>query len=435
MELFNSNSKKRNQTNNLLGYFQKLKPTAKQPELSESKCQSDCNVESMRNNSDNVESKGYTPSNVEFKGNAPDSVESTSNNPDINPMDIGLLINQGIKINSNKRAELLMVIWKPDGTFKFPQSGNWNLKFQLSWLTTWSWLSYSKMLDGEFCKYCVLFNQNEGSHGKQKLGKLVLEHFSNWKKAIEEFNKHENTNYHKMSVLNADNLLSVFNKNKDSIDVQINNSLKIEIQKICKILVDETIDIAGIEQFSLCARYLDKTKMITREDFFKFILVSDVTGKGLATTLLTTLEEIEIDVKYLRDQGNNGAASMSGQFNGVQAHITKHYPLAHYIHCSSHSLNLTISDTCNIQSVRNCTGTIQKVCVFLKYPQKTNVLFESIARVCPSSTHNRLKLLCPTRWVCRHDSIIIFLGLFDAIIDSLSEVCTWLDKDASSGAY
>jgi len=56
-------------------------------------------------------------------------------------------------------------------------------------------------------------------------------------------------------------------------------------------------------------------------------------------------------------------------------------------------------------------------------------------RVFSSSTHNRLKLLCPTRWVDRHDSIIIFLESFDAIVDSLSEVCTWLDKDASSGAY
>lgn len=37
MELSNSNSKRRNQTNNLLGYFKKLKPTAEQPELSESK--------------------------------------------------------------------------------------------------------------------------------------------------------------------------------------------------------------------------------------------------------------------------------------------------------------------------------------------------------------------------------------------------------------
>lgn len=427
-----------------------------------------------------------------------------------------------------------MTIWKPDSTFKFPQSGNRNLKFQLSWLTRWSWLSYSKMLDGVFCKYCVLFNQNEGGRGKQKLGKLILEHFSNWKKAIEEFNKHENTNYHKMSVLNADNLLSVYNKNKDSIDVQINKSLKMEIQQnrkkiqpiiktiilcgrqgialrghrdsgpidlqhntndgnfrallrfrveagdkeltdhlqnaprnasylsadvqneiidVCfdiilkqvvnrvnsarcfTVLADETTDIAGIEQFSLCARYLDTTKMIMREDFLKFVPVSDVTGKGLATTLLTTLEEIGIDVKYLRGQGYDGAASMSGQFNGVQAHITKHYPLAHYIHCSSHSLNLAISDVCSIQSIRNCTGTIQKVCIFFKYPKKNNVLSESIERVCSSSTHNRLKLLCPTRWVDRHDSIIIFIELFDAIVDSLSEICTWLDKDASSGAY
>ena len=73
--------------------------------------------------------------------------------------------------------------------------------------------------------------------------------------------------------------------------------------------------------------------------------------------------------------------------------------------------------------------------LFFKYPKKNNVLSESIARVCSSSTHSRLKLLCPTRWVDRHDSIIIFLELFDAIVDSLSEVCTWLDKDAPPGAY
>jgi len=44
-------------------------------------------------------------------------------------------------------------------------------------------------------------------------------------------------------------------------------------------------------------------------------------------------------------------------------------------------------------------------------------------------------VLCPTRWVDRHDSIIIFHELFDAIVDSLLEVCTWIDKDASSRAY
>lgn len=56
-------------------------------------------------------------------------------------------------------------------------------------------------------------------------------------------------------------------------------------------------------------------------------------------------------------------------------------------------------------------------------------------RLCSSSNHKRLKLLCLTRWVDRHDSIVIFLELFDAMIDSLTEICIWLDKGASSGAY
>jgi hypothetical protein len=74
------------------------------------------------------------------------------------------------------------------------------------------------------------------------------------------------------------------------------------------------------------------------------------------------------------------------------------------------------------------------VCIFFKYPQKNYVLSESVGRIYSSLTHDRLKLLCPTRWVDRHDSIITFLELFDATVDSLLEVCTWLDKDASSGA-
>lgn len=392
------------------------------------------------------------------------------------------------------------------------------------------------MHDGAFCKFCVLFKRNEGGHGNQKLGKLVLEKFSNWKKAIEEFNKNEATKYHKNSILDADNLLSIYNKSKESIDVQLNNKLKIEIQenrkklipiietiifcgrqglasrgyndsgiislqnsqiyndgnfrellrfkveagdknlanhletaprnatylspeiqnevinacscmiieqlvskinsaKCFTVLADETTDISGIEQFSLCVRYLDIFKKEMREDFLKFVPVHDVTGKGLATTLMDSLKELGLELKYLRGQGYDGAATMSGHFNGVQAHVTKNYPLAHYIHCSSHSLNLAISDACNIQSIRNCTGTIQKAYVFFKYPKRNNVLTESISSICPSSNVKRLKLLCPTRWVDRHDSILVFIDLFDAIIDSLTKVCSWFDKDSSSEAY
>jgi len=37
--------------------------------------------------------------------------------------------------------------------------------------------------------------------------------------------------------------------------------------------------------------------------------------------------------------------------------------------------------------------------------------------------------------VDRHNSIIVFLDLLDAIIDGLTKVCSWFDNDSSSGAY
>lgn len=57
---------------------------------------------------------------------------------------------------------------------------------------------------------------------------------------------------------------------------------KINEAKYFSILADETTDISGIEQFSLCARYVDKVeeKMVLREDFLKFVPVQDVSGPG-----------------------------------------------------------------------------------------------------------------------------------------------------------
>jgi hypothetical protein len=68
----------------------------------------------------------------------------------------------------------------------------------------------------------------------------------------------------------------------------------------------------------------------------------DVTGKGLAKLIIDNLQKYGIGTKFLRGQGFDGATSMSGKLNGVQAH-KKIYPLAMYVHCSAHSLNLVVS--------------------------------------------------------------------------------------------
>lgn len=58
-----------------------------------------------------------------------------------------------------------------------------NLKFQSAWLDKYSWLAYSKALNGAFCKYCVVFAGKTGGVGNQPLGNLVITPFTQYKNA------------------------------------------------------------------------------------------------------------------------------------------------------------------------------------------------------------------------------------------------------------
>jgi len=71
-----------------------------------------------------------------------------------------------------------------------------------------------------------------------------------------------------------------------------------------------------------------------------------------------------IDCELLYYQGYDRASNMSGQFQGVQAHIRVKYPKAIYVHCAAHSLNLAVSTASNIKVIRNCLGIIGKFTTF-----------------------------------------------------------------------
>ncbi|GBN42913.1 Nose resistant to fluoxetine protein 6, partial [Araneus ventricosus] len=66
------------------------------------------------------------------------------------------------------------------------------------------------------------------------------------------------------------------------------------------VLADETTDIRQIEQFSLCVRYVEDQSYKIREDFLTFVPVYDVTGAGLANTVLETLSILGLDLKKMR---------------------------------------------------------------------------------------------------------------------------------------
>jgi len=107
---------------------------------------------------------------------------------------------------------------------------------------------------------------------------------------------------------------------------------KINKSKCFSVLVDETNDISCFEQLSLCVRYLEQIidakndiSYVLREDFLQFLPVYSTTGRNLATVILENLKRLGVNSRYMLGQGYDGAASMSGNFKGVQSVIRENY--------------------------------------------------------------------------------------------------------------
>ncbi|CAK9291502.1 unnamed protein product [Gordionus sp. m RMFG-2023] len=125
----------------------------------------------------------------------------------------------------------------------------------------------------------------------------------------------------------------------------------------------------------------------------RFISIQDMRGECLDNTIDVHLK---INVNFMRGQGYDGAPAMSGHLNGVQSHLLKKYPTAIYVHCASHSLNLAISDCCSIPVIRSTMGRIGKVYDMFKYPKRSNVLKNILAKEEFGNNHHKLVKMCPT---------------------------------------
>jgi len=213
---------------------------------------------------------------------------------------------------------------------------------------------------------------------------------------------------------------------------------KIKEAEYFTILSDETTDISGVEQMTLCARYVHKQddKFVIREDFLKFIPVHDLRGISLAEVLKENIKDLGLNLANVRGLGFDGAANMSGKFNGCAAKFQESYPQAMYIHCASHSLNLALTHACTVPDIKNCLGTMNKVIVFFRSSSKRqNILKEKILDIDQSAKRTRLIKFCETRWVERLDAVSLFFDLLPIIIESLMEMQSLDDADTASQAY
>ncbi|XP_049946396.1 zinc finger MYM-type protein 1-like [Schistocerca serialis cubense] len=155
--------------------------------------------------------------------------------------------------NDEEKLRALKEPWTPRNTFKLPVTGKKNLSYQRHWTTRHSWLVYSNIMQGAFCKICVLLGKMQGGCGHQELGAFVSKPFTNWNKALDSLNHHADTKYHKFAVEQAANFIKVMEGKaldvSESINVE-NSKIAEENRRRLKAIV-ETILLCGRQEIAL----------------------------------------------------------------------------------------------------------------------------------------------------------------------------------------
>ena len=156
-------------------------------------------------------------------------------------------------------------------------------------------------------------------------------------------------------------------------------------------------------------RYFNKKGEI-REDFLKFVLCkSGLTGKDFSPEFVDTLIDLEIELKNCRGKGWHGDGAVSGAVNGLSALILLENEKVLYTHCGIHRLNLAMSKSCKITSIRNLINIIKQITYFFNF---SPICSDHLQRIIKNYSQNKGNTkpfdVCRTRWVSRTDGFDMF---------------------------
>jgi hypothetical protein len=178
---------------------------------------------------------------------------------------------------------------------------------------------------------------------------------------------------------------------------------EIDQSKFYSIIVDSTPDESKMEQTAFIFRIVHVSEKSNRyeiiERFLKYDNFNEKTGEAIADHIVDTLNSHKIPLKNCRGQGYDNASAMSGKYKGVQSRILEKSPLATFLSCGGHNLNLIGQDAaaCCVAAI-TFFGTVQKLYVIMSgSPARWEKLTES--------TGMSLHSLSTTRWSARIESV------------------------------
>ena len=193
---------------------------------------------------------------------------------------------------------------------------------------------------------------------------------------------------------------------------------EIKQAKYYSVLCDEVVDVSTKEQVSIVLRFVDSNHNI-REEFLDFVGTERITGEILAREIKKTLTKFGLDFQDCRGQGYDGATNMSSM-NGVQGRLSAENAKATYVHCNCHVLNLCIVAACALPPIRNMNSTITETAYFFHNSAKRQSFLEKV--IDKKSGVVKVKDLCRTRWVYRHEAYENFNILYKFLVTVMEAI-------------
>ena len=190
--------------------------------------------------------------------------------------------------------------------------------------------------------------------------------------------------------------------------------------------VDSTPDISHVDQLTVIVRYVLKGEPVER--FLTFLQIQSHKAEALKDILLQYLESESIDFMNCRGQSYDNASNMSGRYAGMQALLRNVNPLAFYIPCMTHSLNLVgvSAVDCCVDAV-SFFGFVQTLYTFSSAStHRWSILKENLG-----TKGLVVKSLSDTRWSARADAVKALCAGYDSIKSALHDIA---EDDQQNGS-
>ena len=164
------------------------------------------------------------------------------------------------------------------------------------------------------------------------------------------------------------------------------------------VIVDGTQDVSGKEQLSICLRYVDE-EFVPHEEFIGLYEPPRTTGSVIADCIKDVFIRLNLQLSMLRGQTYDGASNMSGEYRGCQAIIAAIQPLATYVHCGAHCVNLVsqaVNEAC--PAVRDALHVVNELGSLFSQSLTARTTFKQLTESATNRVR-QIRPLCPTRWL------------------------------------